>query len=172
MNKALKYGLVGIGAFVAGYLVVNRRNQAGGVGVPEMPPNTIAIAATWANGMTSVFTTNYEEEIGPAIVDATESKAIEMFGQGATSMFPVKLVVTFKDKTMQGSLDLGADNVPLLNLVDTDPKQSVLLTAKAEREHANRSRYENEVLKWMRSRPAVTSENENLHDFYMPIPTQ
>ncbi len=172
MDKMLKFGAVGISAFVAGYYIVNRQNKANGVGVPEMPPNTLAVAATWANGITSVFTTNYEEEIGPAIVSSTEAKAFEMFGNNATSMFPVKMVVTVKDKTMQGSITLDANNVPSLNLVDTDPKQSLLLTAKAEKDHANRTRYENEALKWMRSRPSVKSANENFQDFFMPIPTR
>jgi hypothetical protein len=137
-------------------------------GTPSAPGNMAIVQITWANGMTNVIENEIvDDNLPEAIINGVEQKAINDFGNQAAIQFPVQIQVVTGNEFYHGMIHLDDEMVPNLSMMNASVRSGPIAKKKAENNWKKVSHYEDEALRWMRSRPPA---EPGKNDFYMPIP--
>lgn len=155
-----------LGATVAHFVKKGLSTQV--FGAPSAPAGMAIIQATWANGMTDVIQQEIVDgNLPKAVLDSVEQKAKNKFGNQAINQFPVQIQVVTGNDFYHGMIHLDEETVPNLVMENASIQSGFAAKRKAESKWRKNSHYQDEALRWMRSRPPA---KEGRNDFYMPIP--
>ena len=155
-----------LGATVAHFIKKGMELQV--FGTPSAPAGMAIVQITWANGMTCVVENEITNgDLPKAVIDSVEQKAINKFGNQAMNQFPAQIQVVTGNDFYHGMIHLDEETVPILTMENASIQSGLAAKRKAENKWRKNSQYQDEALRWMRSRPPA---KEGKNDFYMPIP--